>query len=365
LLFLAALNLNAQNPAPNSPPGEDAAASQLHFKLEDPVPLPIGTTGAAVRDTFNCTSDAVFLQGTPVSGDSAGAFWDIALYGVQSPSEIIRFDARRASGYRELSPIGNYFASESELVGLALGIPRDAELLANEKRRRGDPAVRTILLTFDRKGFLTASKTMDENLMPKQVGVFESGDLLFVDWDKVRKKTYLLVTGSDGDPIREINLQDHEPGNAAVGGFSLWGVKLLAYGKNLLVIPEDPHAEILEVCETGVVRSYTLKVPKDYGRWQPVSVSRRSWTFRLVSSQKPPVPAEPKKDPRPERGLEAMSRENAMVVEFDPEDGSIVRQIKLPESGAQPVCGQNGEFVFLGIQASDGKLTFGKGAVMQ
>ncbi len=370
LLLFAALNLIAQDKVPGSPSGEDAKIPPSYFKLEDPVTLSIGASGAWVRDTFYCTSDAVFLQMTTKPSDSRGANgpWDIALYGVHSPTEIVRFNSRRASGYREISPIGSYFAAESELVALAFGSPTETKQPGAEERKRGDPTVRTVLLTFDRKGWLTSSLTLDAALMPKQVAAFASGDLLFVNWDKLRQKTYLLVTGSDGDPIREINLQDHEPGNASVGEFSLWAVRLRAYGKNLLLIPEDPHRPILEVCETGVVRSYTLNVPKEYERWQPISFSRSSWKFRMISSQESAAPMAAAKDtneaPRPHRGLEAMPYEKAVVMEFDPEDGTAVRQIELPESGSQPVCENNGEFLFLGIHPGDGKLTLGNGVVI-
>jgi hypothetical protein len=181
-LILVSMSAVAQSGVDGAATAPATPVPQYHFKLADPVTLPIGTAGSPVSAIFGCTSDhSVFLQVITLpdmTGD--GSDGDIALYGVQSPTKIVRFSPKLASGYRRISPIARYFAAESKVVALAYGVGIDH---GDAKLGPESNDESMVLLTFDRKGTLSSSKAVDANLRPEQIAAYESGDLLLVAWD--------------------------------------------------------------------------------------------------------------------------------------------------------------------------------------
>ena len=299
----------------------------------------------------------------PALPHTASSHGDVILYAVKSPTDIVRYDPNLASGYKFISPIMRYFAADSEVVGLVYGLTiSNADTVAKLDSR----SMSTLLLTFDRKGALQSSAVLDSTLHIEQIAAYESGDLLLVAWDDLRKKTVLSVTDKTGSQIREFHPQENDPGDAE-SELPLISLKIHSYGKNLLLISDDPSRPILEVSESGVVNTHTLHVPKGYVRGLPISISRRSWKFFMIPDATGDKPASlPDQQSKPPvRGADSLLTAPGVMLEFNPEDGSVLRQIELPSSGFQPACENDGDYIFLSAHAGDGKLQLVKASVAE
>jgi hypothetical protein len=292
----------------------------------------------------------------PGVGQATG---DVALYGVRGANEIVQFNSHLATGYRLISPIARYFASESKVVGLAYGLGIDH----GDAKVGPDPnRVSNVLLTFDRKGALLSTDVLDPNLKPEQLAAFSSGDLLLVAWDKVRKMTYLSVTDAHGSTQREIHFRDNDPADDGNGSSPLATLTIYPYGEHLLLVPQDTRRPIVEVNEHGVLNSYTMKIPAGYTRGLALSFGRRSWKFRMLKEDNGSQPVQAAQtDGNSKIGLASLQSIQGIVLEFNPDDGNVIREIDLPQTGFQPACENNGEVTFVSARAGDGKLQIAKG----
>lgn len=343
---------------------------QASFRLSDPETLPIGASGKPVTGIFHCTSDgSIFLQVLTLLDDPR-APGDVALYAVRDATDIVRFDPKSAPGFRKISPISRYFAAESEVVGLAFGIRIDqGDVQAGTDSKHPSP----VLLKFDRKGTLQWTKDLDRKLGVDQIGVFASGDLLLVAWDKSRQKTHLLVTNDAGSILREIELADNDPADHKMEFSPLATLEIRPYGKNLLLIPEDMDRPILEVNEFGVVKAHNLHAPKGYDESIPMTFSPRTWKFRMIEDPKPNQPnGSVQGEPEAKQvtgeshassgiGLDSLQSAKVVILDFDPDSGDVVRQYGLPTTGIHPACENNGEYTFVSSRAGDGKLQLVRG----
>jgi hypothetical protein len=284
---------------------------------------------------------------------------------VKSPTDIVSFDPNLAPGYKAISPIIRYFVTDTQVFGFAHGTGMDhGDLSVGPDSKNSSP----VLLIFDRKGALQSTVPLDTSLNIEQIAAYESGDLLLVAWDDLRKKTFLNVTDKTGTLKREIRLQENDPGDAE-SQLSLVGVQIHPYGKNLLLVPNDLSKPILEVNESGVVNTHTLHIPKGYVGGFPISLSRRSWKIFMlpdVTEEKPAASTSPDQESKPPaKDSWSVQPTQGVMMEFNPEDGSVQRQIELPSSGYQPACENNGEYTFLSAHAGDGKLQLVKATVLE
>lgn len=336
---------------------------QYSFQLSSPETLPIGAPGSILSAVFGCASDnSVFVQVVTLPAPGSSEKGDIALYAVRSATDIVQFRSALAPGYRLISPIVRYFAADSEVVALAYGIGIDSGDVGGSP----DPKhLVSVLLKFDRKGALLSATSLEPDLHPEQVAAYSSGEVLLVAWDQLRKRTRLVVLDSQGTVMRDFDIVDNDPG-VKDSAAPVLGIEIYPYGQDLLLIPDDTRRPILEVNEAGVVNTYTLHIPKEYERRLPISFSPRSWKFRMIPEQTAQQPVstsggEGSGSLDQQGGLAALQSARGAVLEFDPSDGNVMRQFNLPASGLQPVCENNGTFVFLG--ARNGKLEIAKGVV--
>lgn len=331
---------------------------QYSFHLSDNQILPIGEPGATVSGIFGCGDDgSLYLQviHPPIPG--SGEIGDIALYAVRGTTDVVRFRSELAQGYRRISPITRYFAGDSKVVALAYGIG----VSHGDMDTAPDPQhILSVLMVFDRKdGSLLWSRALDPDLHPEQLGMFPSGQILLVTWNSSLRQSRLLVLNSQGSEEREIPLQYDDPA-AASSSLPLTELEVRPYGENLMLVPEDTSGTLLEVSETGVVNTYRLKIPAEYSSGLPIYLSPRGFLFRMIVE-----PAEhpdagrsgPDNSAAPKMGLGALQSTPGPVMQFDPTDGRVVRQYNFAALGFQPACVKdNGDFLFLGTRASDGRL---------
>ncbi|HEY1499594.1 MAG TPA: hypothetical protein VGF88_08465 [Acidobacteriaceae bacterium] len=330
---------------------------QLELKPRDPVTLPINAAGSVVSGIFRCTSDhSVFVQVLPSAPPSAPLHnftsTDFALYGIRSPTDIVRFEPALVSGYARLSPIARYFATDSRVLAMAYGVPTnhgDTGVSSSENR------VDRLLLNFDRKGSLLNSMTLDPSLETQQIASFPDGEVLLVTWDEIHKQTHLTVLGHEGRVDHDIPITSSDPARVVLDSFNeLLDLQIRPYGQNLLLIPADVRQPILEVSDGGVVNQYSLRVPAEFKRGMPISLSPAGWFFRMIPEQKA-VQSDAPTDSQA-TGLASAMSIPGVILEFDPSSGEAVRQFNVSTPGMEPACVSDGEFVFLTARASDSRL---------
>jgi hypothetical protein len=165
----------------------------------------------------------------------------------------------------------------------------------------------------------------------------------------------LVVLNDQASEEREIPLTANDPADSSLpGGTALVGVGIYRWGKDLLLVPDSSSRPILEVSETGVVKTWTLHVPKGYERGVPVAFDANRWMFHMDQKEKQQDVNEEKSFAYRTRLTEAKP---TVVMEFDPSSGDAVRQFAFPP-GLQPACEIDGTFLFLGADIDDGKLQF-------
>ena len=333
-------------------PGEPVSIPKFEMAPRDPVALSLGSQGDFPTGIYKCSGDhSVFVTmiTTSTSRQIATGF---SLYAVRGPTDVVAYRSSVATGFRTMGPVYRYFAGESKVVALAWGLPLDSgDTGAPPDPKQSVP----VLLTFDHKGALLSSKVLDRSLHPEQIGLFPSGEILLLRWDRGRKLTVLEVLNDQGSEEREIPMTANDPADSsAPGGTALVTVEIYAWGNHLLLVPDSSSQAILEVSESGVVNTWTLHIPKGYERGVPVAFDSHRWMFRMDPEGK-------QGDTEAEMPFAERARigeaKPTVVMEFDPSTGNPVRQFAFP-AGLQPACEVDGEFLFLGANPDDGKLQF-------
>jgi hypothetical protein len=333
---------------------------QSSFRLSEPEALPVGDHGSFVSGNIACGEDGtIYVQviHPPIPG--ASPYGSIMLYAVRGATDIVQFHPEQAPGYRQISPIARYFATDSKVVALAYGIGIDHGDVDTVPSRHAA----SVLLVFDRRGALSFSKALDLSLHPEQIGLFPTGEILLVAGDESQERMHLVVLSSEGNVERELPVENSDPGQK-FSVTTLTGIEVRPYGQNLMLVSDDISRPILEVGPTGVVNRYSLHLPKGYNDGMPVSFKPFSWKFGAILDT-PETPAAPpsKGDAAPNASASSpvgSQLPRVALLEFDPPTGTVTRQFNLP-SGFQPACeDQHGDFTLITAGASDGKLQIAK-----
>lgn len=329
---------------------------QSSFRLGEPEALPVGDHGSFVSGNIACGDDGtIYVQviHPPIPG--ASPYGSIMLYAIRGATDVVQFHPEQAPGYRQISPIARYFATDSKVAALAYGVGIDHGDVETIPSKRAA----SVLLVFDRRGALLWSKALDPDLHPEQIGLFSSGELLLVAGEESQERMHLLVLSSEGNVERELPVENSGPGQKF--SVTLTEIEVRPYGQNLMLVSDDMSQPILEVSPTGVVNRYSLHVPKGYNDGIPVSFKPFSWKFGAILE--PPQTAASKGDAAPNASVASpggSQLQPVALLDFDPSTGTTRRQFNLP-SGFQPACeDQHGDFILITAGASDGKLQIAK-----
>lgn len=344
----------AQAPPPPVATVPQYPVAMLSFS--SPEQTPLGKKGAVMLGNTTCAPDgSLFLE----MADSP-AHMEFTLYSLTHGTDDVRYAASSVPGYKKVTLGFQYFAGNNGVVILAGGVPVDNSM--NEGKRSKWVMLAVV---YDRKGTLERAVPLPQNVDPKSIGMYGSGDLLVVTKDPVRNRLRLLVLDKDGDVKNELSLFDfdYDAGQKARNKQPLAKVldaadliQIFPDGDNLLLVPTGTAATVIEINEQGIVRATDLQLPPGYLMRSLLSINGAYWTVSAFDDAK--ILPEP-------TGRSAVFR-NGPLFQFNSFDGSLIRRIDIPKNLKNNVlCAHDGQFTALTTDKDTGRLETVTGSVPQ
>lgn len=292
----------------------------------------LGGPGTSMTGLVACSPDGVaFFLALENSGTDSQ---QLALHSLNRKGESTVFAPTGVYGYRNIGSPTRFFVSD-----------RTVAMLTEAQKNPGptspaDNAYYPLALLYTRDGTFQTAIAPPQGFEASGVGVFDSGNVLLIGMDK-DKRTQFHVFSPDGTLTKSFTLFDEDfnkgPGREAkqpmrdlLPSGALAFVQLTAYGHNLLINPQTTSEPILEVSESGLVRSTFVKLPANMTLDQLLDASGNSWLFKTFVNLKkdpPTMPAGP-------------------IIQVNSQDGTIEKVISLPpNSEAHVLCEANGDFL--------------------
>jgi hypothetical protein len=372
LFCTAAFCALAQDPGKTSTSKEVSMSEDAipHYTLEfgKPRKTTLGGSGTVMGGITSCDeAGTIFFEVADAQSDHMGL---LALHSLDPSGQSIRFSPGHVPGY--IDPISQplrFFASDTRVVALVMATPVKASLSDPQ------PDWVEMALIYDRKGALQkAVRLPGDSLQVTALGLYESGNLLAIGVDIRDRSARLLVVDQSGDTVREIRLFDEDYNlskNAQQDQMlssmvqnksgALGMMKIVPYGKNLLLLPTFTRQPIIEVNEHGIVRVYPLQIPDGLFLGEPLSISRKSWKFN-TSGGGFKVPQKDEEDvPK------GFVIKPGPVLIFNPNDGSVLGKVEKSADGpkASLVCEHDGEYTALTSNRDDGTVEILKASIPQ
>jgi len=152
-----------------------------------------------------------------------------------------------------------------------------------------------------------------------------------------------LIKGRDGASV---------PDAAKYLQMMLVDAQYVPYGENLLVVPVNTMFPILELNETGILRSVSLDLPMGAVIGSMLPTNGRDWLV-MVGKTKNDVDTYSSDKP-------SATITSPEIQEFDPTDGRLIRKIEISK-GLYTLCQRDGALLFLTTRVEDGRLQVVKG----
>jgi len=278
---------------------------------------------------------------------------DFVLHSLADGTEDVQFAANVVPGYKDLGWPEHYFASDNSVVTLVQAAPLNNSMAESEKERWVKVA-----LVYDRKGTLEHVVPIPQDVDPKSIGMYGSGDLLLVAKDAARNRLRLLVLDKDGDIKNELSLfdGDYDAGQKAGKKQPVAKVmdaadfiQIIPDGNNLLLVPQGTAATVIEINEQGIVRATDLQLPPGYLIRSFLSANGAYWT---ISTYEHATTIYDKAS-----GKGSANFLNGPLFQFNSFDGSLVRRLDIPKELFDNVlCAHNGKFTALTTDKTTGRL---------
>jgi hypothetical protein len=207
-----------------------------------------------------------------------------------------------------------------------------------------DTAFLSLVLVYDRDGQFKHAVPIPPDIDALAVGVFDSGDVLLVSMDPSTKAARLTVVSESGESLHTFPLFDNDFNTApdavkkqplvhtlAGGGLEL--AQIVAHNGNLVIVPAGTSQPMVEISESGVVRSYDVHLPAGVALQSLLNTDGTTWYVKTYGS-------------------------------INPSDGSIRLELSPPVKGTpRIVCEHAGEFLGLTTERSSGQLEVESGSI--
>jgi hypothetical protein len=327
----------AAKPAKDAPPTDDPEEQipvvRLDFKPAGVVPGVSGTF--AHVNPVVCSADGVPYV----------SFVDAKSVGIQSVTSLDPkgghvFSTQQIQGLYDISSILGVFVSDS-MVGLRIGATKDpTKSPQTTDTEQGMPPRdvysgkhHAFLAEFDLSGNFTKVVELPEEPLIWRLAALPDDSLLALGYDRINARPHLMVLDSDGDRKRDLQIPammdensvfseassgDWKKQNLALGALNSW--QFTWARQKVLLFQAHSSAPILEVGAGGAMREITIEHPKGYGI-DGVLPSNDRWLVRF------------RKDGLSEtRGISTDPKiKDFVLYEVDPVDGSLLRQIEIPD----------------------------------
>jgi hypothetical protein len=341
---------------PVSPPS--VVAGELVFEASQRTSL--GALGTAMSVGYVCADDgSTFLQ----IADSPRKV-DFVLHSLQGTVGDTRFDLPHVPGYATIATNWpwNFFVNDQQ-VAILVQVPVEQNQF---EKQAGAMRLAWLVLLYDRKGTFQRAVPVPQDLDPKSVGIYGSGDLLVIAANPITKAAELYVLSTKGDIIRHFLLFDEDyntskeakkqqPLAVMTPDGALTFMQLVANGSNLLLIPQSTSAPISEVNEHGIVRTVPLKLPEGVVVAGLLSHTKSVWKMRTNANIRLDSPNE-----RTGKIDGALQSEGPLL-DFSSSDGSLLRRIDRPTNVDGIIaCEHNGDYTAITTDSKDGRLEIRK-----
>jgi hypothetical protein len=263
-------------------------------------------------------------------------------------------------GYSRVYPPRRVFASDDSVYAFVMA-------LENKPLDAGSRPLRVpLVLKFDDSGTLKNVVRLATDTLPVSFGVFPSGNLLVVSKDRLNSRMRLQVLKSNGDNGYDLPLGDNDytqhHGATADGpqgevsfsaDFLVGATDIYSRGQNLLLVPiATATLPVLEVSESGIVRSVVPRLPKGSVIAGFVPSTGSNWNIRLggINDSTYSHP-----DSSGTLGGASMKM-STLMAEFSPNDGSLVRELDLGAVDVYPACAEPNQYTLFTGHYEDGQL---------
>jgi hypothetical protein len=337
--------------------GSIPAISLEYGKPVDILPLP-GGSGISAQAFCGADGGALLLMNIDdnVQDTKGHPLGHSSLVYVKANGEFNSIPSESVPGYTSVFSPEQFLLSGGNIYVLTSGLRNNTGTKDDKPKREN------IVLVFDGSGALRSTIPIDPAIDPTSFGVFGSGDLLILSEDPLNQRMQLSTIDSSGR-IHELRLSADDftrhkgpSATGSEGAVTFSPVALIAmteivpYGANLLLVPlASSNLPVLEIDESRVVRSVVPHLPKGAVVTDLVPSSGRTWQIRLGLLNTSTY-----------RRLDTNGQANGAsylssktILEVNPSDGEIIRQIDLGVPGVHPVCERDGVYTLLTSRHQD------------
>lgn len=370
----------SQSPGDNKQPSgtKDFVSNVLPLKLsyDKPRTYPVGTKQSLIISDFKCGSDGtVFVPmlddyGAVLNELHGGPRVDRAhqmLVTALTPAgDVVRFAREGIPGLRNFLPEARYFVSSSRVYTLETADIYDE---ANPSETLGRAH---LILIYDYKGAYQGMIRLEPGLNPINIAAFPSGNIVVVSLDKLNQTTRLLIIDSRGQVENELKLFDEDYTSKLQPADKTstedrnqrpWQELALAewapFGDDLLLAPHQAQLPLIDMNESGIVRSTTAVLPdgasvgsllsSDDKIYHVVVGHLESNTSQTNASRASTEPSKIYKDDE--------------IDDINPGDGAVLKRVEFAH-GLIPVCVLGDDYTFIAPRDEDGRLQIIRGTVV-
>jgi hypothetical protein len=346
---LAALGQGQTPPSPIVHP-QDLPQYRISFEPKEPV---AGIDAPpAFKLPFECTTDGTaFITTLPVGGLRQPPRYappplllvSVSLSG-QAHTFPIDQPTQQLHNVREI----DHYASDSAVVFLIEAAREDKPIKRTYTKSDGTSGEYSdngaerhmFLLFFDRDGNFKKTSELDVGFKALHVGVFPSGTLLALGYDREDHSTKLAMVKEDGTLFRSVQVEKGDVPDSMLGAKDGSGKGPAAYvaqaefapfGHSIILVQNRSAFPLLEVSESGATRAIHPQLPKGLSL-ESVIASDHNLFARVTGSKQ------------------------GSIYEIDPQSGAVTRQFELrsDEDSASVACIHDGKF--LSFDHGEGKL---------
>jgi hypothetical protein len=328
------------------------------IQFGQPTPTTLGSRGTVMSGLTACSDDGVAF--VLMIDDISTA--EMVVHSVEADGKSIPYHALRLISYRDITTARRFFASD--LLVATLVDARPAADLTGKSDATGhdDTAFLSLVLVYDRDGQFKHAVPIPPDIDALAVGVFDSGDVLLVSMDPSTKAARLTVVSESGESLHTFPLFDNDFNTApdavkkqplvhtlAGGGLEL--AQIVAHNGNLVIVPAGTSQPMVEISESGVVRSYDVHLPAGVALQSLLNTDGTTWYVKTYGSIRQ----------NPNGGQSMLE---GPLFGINPSDGSIRLELSPPVKGTpRIVCEHAGEFLGLTTERSSGQLEVESGSI--
>src|SRR5580698_3296411 len=284
ILLVMGLRLSTQGQAVSPRPKTAAAPAPLYsisFERKDPV---AGLDASpAIKLPFDCTADGtVFVTMVPVGGQMQPPLYappPLLLTSVSPSGQANTFPLDQVTAQLYEVREVDHYASESSVIFLVKAARENRPAKQTYTKQDGTQGEFTrntadrysYIVLFNRDGEYKKTIETDVSIEIQHLGVFPSGTFLAFGYDQKDHSPRLEMLKDDGTLMRTLQISKNDVPESLLGTKDRSGngpsvyiapTQLVPYGHSVLVVQNKTTFPLLEVSESGEIRTIHPKIPE-------------------------------------------------------------------------------------------------------